>query len=69
MATFRMYVDIWPGMDTVQFELAATTRPPRKRDGVKRVAFDIEIPDEILFDVDAAVVGVSMAKEVMNNKP
>lgn len=49
----RFYVDIWPGIDTARHGLVACTQPQAKTNGCKRVAFDVAIPDSILFAVDA----------------
>ena len=49
----RFYVDIWPGIDPERHGLTAWTQPPAKTDGFKRVAFDVAIPDSLLFGIDA----------------
>jgi hypothetical protein len=49
----RFYCDLWPGLDPVRFTLMASTLPVRKPDGAKRLAFDVQIPDHLLYAVDA----------------
>jgi hypothetical protein len=63
----RFYVDLWPGIDPARFGLFATTHPGVKTDGWKRVAFDVAIPDSLLFDLDAVAPEVSMPEEVEDN--
>ena len=64
MAKFTMYIDLYPGLDPAQFGLSATTKPLRKSDGTKRVAFDVTIPDEMLHDIDGYAAEVSRPREV-----
>ena len=52
MPKYRFFIDLWPGLNPSQFGLTATTQPLVKGMGVKRVAFDVEIPDEVLRDLD-----------------
>ena len=58
----RFYCDVWPGLDPVRFGLHATTSPIRKTEGVKRLAFDVQIPDHILYAVDAESPEVGRAE-------
>lgn len=60
----RFYVDLWPGMDPGKYPLWATTAPSAKSDGAKRLAFDVAIPDHLLFSVDAVSPEVSKPDEV-----
>lgn len=67
MAKYRFYVDLWPGLNPQQYGLTATTRPGSKTTGTRRVAFDVAIPDEILFQVDAHSPEVSRPELVASN--
>jgi hypothetical protein len=60
----RFYVDLWPGFDPARFALFATTQPGAKTDGWKRVAFDVAIPDSLVFSLDAVAPEVSRPEEV-----
>ena len=60
----RFYVDLWPGMDHTRYGLSAMTQPCVKTEGCKRVAFDVAIPDSLLFGLDAVAPEVSKVEEV-----
>lgn len=49
----RFYADLWPGLDPARSHLYASTSPPAKHPDTVRVAFDVAIPDALLFCVDA----------------
>ena len=49
---FRFYADLFTGNDPTHHGLFALTKPGSKPEGSKRVAFDVEIPDSIVFGVD-----------------
>jgi len=49
----RFYVDLWPGIDPLRYGLSATTQPCAKTDGWRRLAFDVAIPDNLLYEIDA----------------
>lgn len=49
----RFYVDLYPGMDPARYGLFAATQPSVKTEGTKRLAFDVAIPDSLLFGLDA----------------
>lgn len=49
----RFYVDLWPGLDPARSHLFASTAPVAKSPGAVRVAFDVAIPDALVFSVDA----------------
>ena len=55
----RFYVDFWPGYDPARYGLIAMTQPGAKTEGFKRVAFDVAIPDSLMFGVDAVAPEVS----------
>lgn len=49
----RFYVDLWPGLYPGQYALTATTSPGVKSENTKRLAFDVAIPDELIYRHDA----------------
>lgn len=53
----RMYIDVYPGHDLRY--ISATTMPGAKYEGVTRIAFNVEIPESILREVDAEAAGTS----------
>jgi len=59
MVKYRMYIDLYAGIDPAQYGLHATTKPGVKIENAKRIAFDVVIPDEIMFDVDAVAAEVT----------
>ena len=68
MAKFTMYADIFPGLDVNQWGLGATTKPMGKvPSGGKRIAFDVVIPDEILYNVTDYAAEVSQVRVVEEN--
>lgn len=64
MSKYRFYIDIYQGLDPKQFGLSANTNPPMKNTGSKRIAFDVTIPDELMFDVDGYAAEVTKPKIV-----
>jgi hypothetical protein len=60
----RFYVDLWPGLDPMRYGLNATTQPPVKTDGWRRLAFDVAIPDNLLYEIDAIAPEVSRPEVV-----
>ena len=60
----RFYVDLWPGQDPARYGLFAQTQPCVKTEGCKRVAFDVTIPDSLVFGLDAVAPEVSRPAEV-----
>lgn len=60
----RFYVDLWPGTDPAKYGLVAWTSPSVKTEGCKRVAFDVAIPDSLLFGLDAVAPEVGKVEEV-----
>lgn len=48
----RFFMDIPPGSGVVGFPYHASTNPPPKAAGIKRIAFDVDLPDEVLIDAD-----------------
>ena len=60
----RFYVDLWPGMDPARYGLSANTQPWEKTEGCKRVAFDVAIPDSLLFGLDAVAPEVGKVEVV-----
>lgn len=49
----RFYVDMYPGCDPKRYSVSAHTSPSAKTPGWRRVAFDVEIPDSVLYQIDA----------------
>lgn len=49
----RFYVDLFPGVDPLRHAMFANTSPGAKTEGSKRLAFDVAIPDAMLFGIDA----------------
>ncbi len=64
MAKFRFYVDFWPGLNPYQYGLLAVTCPGMKSEGNKRIAFDVAIPDELLYGIDGFASEVSKVEEI-----
>ncbi len=60
----RFYVDLWPGLDPSRYAVIASTQPCEKPDGVKRLAFDVAIPDSLLFGLDAIAPEVGKVEQV-----
>lgn len=55
----RFYIDLFPGINPQQFPVVAVTNPHAKSEGSKRIAFDVEIPDSLLFAIDGVAAGTS----------
>ena len=55
----RMYLDLYPGVDPAKFGLLAYSSPHVKSEGNTRIAFDVTIPDSLLFSVDGYASEVS----------
>ena len=49
----RFYTDLWTGLDPPKHTLFATTSPTNKSKSTKRLAFDVMIPDHLIYDIDA----------------
>ena len=64
MSKYRMYIDIYEGLDPKQYGLGATTQPGKLYKGSKRIAFDVTIPDEIMFDITGYASEVSKVEVV-----
>ena len=60
----RMYLDLYPGVDPARFGLLAYSSPLVKSEGNTRIAFDVTIPDALLFQIDTYAPEVS-AVEVL----
>ena len=63
----RFYVDLFPGIDPSRHGLWAWTEPSAKTEGSKRIAFDVTIPDELIFGLDAVVPEVSRPELVQHH--
>jgi hypothetical protein len=64
---YRFYVDILPGANPGQFGLHASTNPAAKCKDFKRIAFDVQIPDEWMFHIDAVSPEVSVPRLVADH--
>jgi len=60
----RMYIDLYPGFDPARLGLLAYSSPHVKSEGNTRIAFDVTIPDSLLFQVDGYASGVSAVEVV-----
>lgn len=60
----RFFLDIWPGLLPEHHSMLATTRPAKKTDGVRRVAFDVEIPDHLFTEEDIRLIDEVPAQEI-----
>ena len=58
----RMYMDFYGGALQTQFN--ATSNPSVKGYGVRRMAFDLHIPDDMLYQVDRMAVEVGKVELV-----
>jgi hypothetical protein len=64
----RFYVDFLPGTDPARYGLYARTQPCGKAEGYKRVAFDVAIPDSLLFGLDAVAPEVGRVEKVEDHE-
>lgn len=64
---YRFYVNIPPNLNPAVYNLCASTNVGEKPKGWKRVAFDVQIPDKVLFDIDAVSPEVSAAELVADH--
>jgi hypothetical protein len=55
----RMYIDLYPGIDPAKWGLCAYSNPSAKNEGSRRIAFDVTIPDSLLFQIDGYAPEVS----------
>lgn len=55
----RMYMDVLPGVDPTSGYMMAMSKPGMKMTSAKRIAFDVVIPDALLFDYDGVAPEVS----------
>ena len=55
----RMYMDFWPGLDPARSTIYATNTPHVKMATTKRIAFDVTIPDALIYDHDGIAPEVS----------
>ena len=63
----RFYIDLWPGLDPARYAVFASTQPCAKSEGCKRMAFDVAIPDSLLFGLDAVAPEVSRPELVVDH--
>ena len=62
MAKHTFYIDFYPGLNPANYGLTATTIPNKKFNGVKRISFDVTIPDELIYDIDGYASEVTRPK-------
>jgi hypothetical protein len=55
----RMYMDFWTGLDPARSSISATNTPCSKVPNAKRIAFDVTVPDALIFDHDGVAPEVS----------
>ncbi len=55
----RMYMDLWLGLDPARSSVFATNTPGSKIPNAKRIAFDVTVPDALIFDYDGIAPEVS----------
>jgi hypothetical protein len=60
----RMYIDLYKGIDPARSPITANSQPWAKSENVKRIAFDVTIPDSLLFEIDGYAAEVSAVTEV-----
>lgn len=61
----RMYIDFYGGV--AQSGFYATTNPNVKPFGAKRLAFDLHIPDDMLYEPDRIAVEVGKVEVVVDH--
>ena len=66
MAKFTFYLDIFDAKYQEKTGFTAHTHPPKKMDGHQRWAFDVTIPDDVIYEVDAHAPEVSRPRLVGN---
>ena len=64
----RFYVDVYNGLDPSKHPMYASTSPTVKQNNVTRVAFDVTIPDTVIFKFDAVAPEVSMVEVVADHE-
>jgi hypothetical protein len=64
----RFYVDLWPGINPLAHSLCAWSQPPQNASTAKRLAFDVQIPDALLFDIDAISPEVGKVEVVADHE-
>ena len=60
----RYYLDLYPGTNFSQHTPSPMAVPMKKTEGTKRFAFDVTIPDQLLYDIDAFAPEVSKVELV-----
>lgn len=64
---YRFYVDLFPGLDPARYGLYATTQPSMKLENSKRIAFDVTLPDDIVYGIDAVVTEVGRPEVIIDH--
>lgn len=65
----RFYLDVLPSSDPKRWPLYATTQPAEKVATAKRIAFDVTIPDTLLYSIDGFAAEVSQVQTVGTPTP
>ena len=60
----RMYMDLFPGIDPVKHCVIACNTPMIKAETAKRIAFTVEVPDNIVYQIDGEAAGTSNIEEL-----
>ena len=60
----RMYMDLFSGIDPAKHCVIAYSTPMIKAETAKRIAFTVEVPDSLIFQVDGEAAGTSKIEEL-----
>ena len=63
MARYKMYIDIWDGLDPDQYGITASSMPGAKPESTKRLVFEVSIPDEWIYKQDKTSTKIIEPKE------
>lgn len=55
----RYYIDFWPGLDPQRYPPLVTATPGDKSPRVLRLAFDLTVPEHLIYQVDNVLPEVS----------
>lgn len=64
----RMYMDFWPGFNPTRDSIYATTTPTAKQAAAKRIAFDVTVPDALIYEHDGIAPEVSQISLVADRE-
>jgi len=63
----RMYMDLYGGIDPSRSYVSASNIPLEKSPSCKRIAFDVTIPDALIFGFDAIAPEVGNIEQVSDD--